>query len=260
MKLTNEVHISRDPGEVFDALLDVERVATCMPGSRLTGRDGDSYAGEVKVKIGPLGVAYTGTVRFLSVDKAARTAVLKASGREQHGQGNADAHVTARVLPDGDGSKVAIETDLMIRGKVAQFGRGVIGEVSQRLIGQFAGNMEELLTGNGAAAAARPGGAGAGLSAAGIAASGRPAAHAAGPGENAAGSEIPASGGIAAGGESAARESQPAALDGLGLVAVPLLKRAAPIAAGVALGLLAGLSMRRRRVIEVVIRVVNAGE
>jgi carbon monoxide dehydrogenase subunit G len=227
MKLTNEVHISRDPGEVFDALLDVERVATCMPGSRLTGRDGDSYAGEVKVKIGPLGVAYTGTVRFLSVDKAARTAVLKASGREQHGQGNADAHVTARVLPDGDGSKVAIETDLMIRGKVAQFGRGVIGEVSQRLIGQFAGNMEELLTGNGSAAATAAG-------AAGTAAATAPAA--------------------------ASGDSAPAALDGLGLVAVPLLKRAAPIAAGVALGLLAGLSFRRRRVIEVVIRVVNAGE
>lgn len=218
MKLTNEVHISRDPGEVFDALLDVERVATCMPGSRLTGRDGDAYAGEVKVKIGPLGVAYTGTVRFLSVDKAARTAVLKASGREQHGQGNADAHVTARVLPDGDGSKVAIETDLMIRGKVAQFGRGVIGEVSQRLIGQFAGNMEELLTGNGSA---------------------HPAS-----------SPQP----------TPTEPSTPAALDGLGLVAVPLLKRAAPIAAGVALGLLAGLSLRRRRVIEVVIRVVNAGE
>ncbi|MFD1050092.1 SRPBCC domain-containing protein, partial [Kibdelosporangium lantanae] len=75
MKLTNEVHIERDPAEVFATLLDVERVATCMPGSRLLGKVDDStYEGEVKVKIGPLGVAYTGTVRFLEVDQEARTA------------------------------------------------------------------------------------------------------------------------------------------------------------------------------------------
>jgi carbon monoxide dehydrogenase subunit G len=214
MKLTNEVHISRDPSEVFATLLDVERVATCMPGSRLIGKVGDdTYEGEVKVKIGPLGVAYTGTVRFLEVDKAARTAVLKASGREQHGQGNADAHVTARVLPDGNGSKVAFETDLMIRGKVAQFGRGVIGEVSQRLIGQFAGNMEQLLTGNGTTPAA--------------AAVSRPTA-------------APAP-----------------ELDGLALVVKPMLKRIAPIAAGIAIGLLAGAGFRRRKVIEVIIKISN---
>jgi uncharacterized protein len=217
MKLTNEVHIERDPAEVFETLLDVERVATCMPGSRLIGRVGDdTYEGEVKVKIGPLGVAYTGTVRFLEIDRDGRTAVLKASGREQHGQGNADAHVTARVLPDGKGSKVAIETDLMIRGKVAQFGRGVIGEVSQRLIGQFAGNMEQLLTGNGPAVS-------------------EPAAAA---------TTAPAS----------------PELDGVALVLKPILKRIAPVAAGVALGLLAGASLRRRRVIEVIIKVSNAAE
>ncbi|MCE7005224.1 SRPBCC family protein [Kibdelosporangium philippinense] len=207
MKLTNEVHIAEDPAKVFETLLDVERVAGCMPGSRLTGRVDDStYSGEVKVKVGPLGVAYTGTVKFLSVDQAARTAVLKASGREQHGQGNADAHVTARVLPDGNGSKVEIETDLMIRGKVAQFGRGVIGEVSQRLIDQFAKNVENSFTTNGSSPA--------------------PAVTA-----------------------------EPQALDGAALVLTPLLKRAAPVAAGVALGLLAGLFLKRQpRVIEVIIR------
>jgi carbon monoxide dehydrogenase subunit G len=209
MKLTNEVHIAQDPAAVFATLLDVERVAGCMPGSKLTGRVDDStYSGEVKVKVGPLGVSYTGTVKFLSVDSSARVAVLKASGREQHGQGNADAHVTARVLPDGAGSKVAIETDLMIRGKVAQFGRGVIGEVSQRLIDQFAQNVEKSFTTNGSA----------------------PAAAAAAPA-----AETPA-------------------LDGLSLVLGPLLKRAAPVAAGVAIGLLAGFGLRRKRVIEIIIR------
>jgi carbon monoxide dehydrogenase subunit G len=209
MKLTNEVHIAQDPAAVFATLLDVERVAGCMPGSKLTGRVDDStYSGEVKVKVGPLGVSYTGTVKFLSVDSSARVAVLKASGREQHGQGNADAHVTARVLPDGAGSRVAIETDLMIRGKVAQFGRGVIGEVSQRLIDQFAQNVEKSFTTNGSA----------------------PAAAATAPA-----AEAPA-------------------LDGLSLVLGPLLKRAAPVAAGVAIGLLAGFGLRRKRVIEIIIR------
>ncbi|ONI72914.1 hypothetical protein ALI144C_43855 [Actinosynnema sp. ALI-1.44] len=202
MKLTHEVHIAQDPAKVFATLLDVERVAGCMPGSKLTGRADDStYTGEVKVKVGPLGVSYAGTVKFLSVDQAARTAVLKASGREQHGQGNADAHVTARVLPDGDGSKVSIETDLMIRGKVAQFGRGVIGEVSQRLIDEFAHNVEKSF-------------------------------------------DNPA----------AVTSATPEALDGAALIVVPLLKKYAPVAAGVALGLLAGLGMRRKRVIEIVIR------
>ncbi|MEV4311645.1 SRPBCC family protein [Actinocrispum sp. NPDC049592] len=233
MKLTNEVHIERDPAEVFATLLDVERVASCMPGSRLTGRDGDSYEGEVKVKIGPLGVAYTGTVRFLSVDSSARTAVLKASGKEQHGQGNADAHVTARVLPDGTGSKVAIETDLMIRGKVAQFGRGVIGEVSQRLIGQFAGNIEQLLTTNGAAADVEP------------AAVGGTVGQAVGAGSSSAAGVAGTAGVPAAAAE----------LDGLALVIKPILKRVAPIAAGVAIGLLAGAGLRRRKVIEVIIKV-----
>jgi uncharacterized protein len=215
MKLTNEVHIAQDPAAVFATLLDVERVAGCMPGSKLTGKVDDStYSGEVKVKVGPLGVAYTGTVKFLSVDSSARVAVLKASGREQHGQGNADAHVTARVLPDGSGSKVAIETDLMIRGKVAQFGRGVIGEVSQRLIDQFAQNVEKSFATNGSAPAATK---------ATSAAPDTPAAEA-------------------------------PALDGLSLVIGPLLKRAAPVAAGVAIGLLAGLGLRRKRVIEIIIR------
>jgi carbon monoxide dehydrogenase subunit G len=145
MKLTNEVHIAGEPGTVFEALLDVGKLAGCMPGSTLLGQDGGTYRGEVKVKIGPLGVAYSGTVRFLETDHAQRVAVLKATGREQNGQGNADAHVTAKVLPDGSGSKIEIETDLMVRGKVAQFGRGVIGEVSQRLIGQFAENVEKML-------------------------------------------------------------------------------------------------------------------
>jgi carbon monoxide dehydrogenase subunit G len=195
MKLTNEVRLAEDPDTVFEALLDVGKLASCMPGSKLLGQDGDTYRGEVQVKIGPLGVAYTGTVRFLETDPTNRTAVLKATGREQNGQGNADAHVVAKVLPEGSGTRIAIETDLMVRGKVAQFGRGVIGEVSQRLIGQFAENVEKML---------------------------------AGPER-----------------ESPAQE-RVSPLDGVRLVAGPLLKRLAPLGAALALGFLAGLALRRR--------------
>lgn len=233
MKLTNEMQIARPAQEVFDTLLDVEKVAVCMPGSRLLGRvDDDTYEGEVSVKVGPLGASYTGTVRFLEVDREARTATLKASGREMRGQGNADAHVVARVEQDGDGAKVVIETDLMIRGKVAQFGRGVIGDVSGRLMAQFAGNVEQLLNRqdgepDGAAAPAAP--ATATRSGAPTPAQQLPTATPAAR----VGALEPADGG--------------AALDGLSLIAVPLLKRSAPLAIASGIGLVAGMLLRDRR-------------
>lgn len=148
MRLANEIVIGRPVGEVFGTLLDVERVAPCMPGSRLLGRVGDdTYEGEVTLEVGPLEVSYLGTVRFVSVDSDARVVTLRASGREQSGQGDADAHVVARVVADGGGTRVVIDTDLMLRGMVARFGLGVIGEITQRLMGQFASNVEEMLAG-----------------------------------------------------------------------------------------------------------------
>ncbi|MQA12447.1 MAG: carbon monoxide dehydrogenase [Pseudonocardiaceae bacterium] len=200
MKLTNEVRIARQPADVFGMLLDVPRVASCMPGSKLTGKlDEDTYSGEVVVKVGPLGVSYTGTVRYLDVRRDEHTLVLKASGKERGGQGNADAHVIARVRPDGDGATVSIETDLLVRGKVAQFGRGVIGEVSQRLIGQFADNVERELAASSTGAPPQP--------------------------EHAEAAE---------------------ALDGVGLVARPLLARLVPVAAAFAAGVLLGRLLRGR--------------
>lgn len=219
MRLTNEVVINRPAAEVFDTLLDVQRVATCLPGSRLIGKiDEDTYRGEVAVKIGPLTAAYAGSVRFLSVDREARTATLKASGKERNGQGNADAHVTARVLTEGAGAKVALDTDLVVRGKVAQFGRGVIGEVSQRLMDQFAANVEELLA--------------------------SPATPSVDAEPVHAGPPRPA----------------PQPVDGLALVALPLLKRAAPYALAAGLGLLAGLGLKRQpRAIEIVLKLDRPG-
>lgn len=147
MKLSNSFTIARPPAEVFDAFLDIERVATCMPGSRLVGRPAkDTYEGEVKVKVGPLGVAYTGELQLLEVDHDELRITMRAKGREQRGAGNADAYVIAQLSGQSGGTLVDIGTELNVRGKVAQFGRGVIGEVTDGIMQTFARNVEQLLT------------------------------------------------------------------------------------------------------------------
>lgn len=157
MKLSNSFSIDRPPAEVFDAFLDIERVATCMPGSRLLGQpDPDTYEGEVKVKVGPLGVAYSGQLRLLDVDRHELRLTMRAKGREQHGAGNADAHVVAQLTAQDGGTLVEIDTELDVRGKVAQFGRGVIGEVTDGIMTTFARNVEQMLVSGGATAQAAP--------------------------------------------------------------------------------------------------------
>lgn len=147
MKLSNSFTIARPVPEVYQAFLDVERIATCMPGSRLLGQPAPgTYDGEVKVKVGPLGVAYSGSFSILDADATQRVLTMRAKGREQRGAGNADAHIVAVLSEHADGTLVQIDTDLSIRGKVAQFGRGVIGEVTDGIMQSFAGNVEQLLT------------------------------------------------------------------------------------------------------------------
>lgn len=158
MRLTNTFEIERPATEVFDAFLDVERVATCIPGSRVLGHpEQDVYDGEVRVKVGPLGVSYTGQLRVLEADREQLRLTMRAKGREQRGAGNADAHVVA-TLADRDGRTVVdIDTELDVRGKVAQFGRGVISDVSADILRTFAGNLERLLVdGDGTAPAGGP--------------------------------------------------------------------------------------------------------
>lgn len=149
MKLSNSFRIDRPPNEVFDAFLDIERIATCLPGSRLLGQSAeDTYEGEVKVKVGPLGVAYAGELKLLDADRETLTLTMRAKGREKHGAGNADAHIVAQVREQDNGTFVEIATELSIRGKVAQFGRGVIGEVTDGIIAKFAANVEQMLSGD----------------------------------------------------------------------------------------------------------------
>ncbi|WP_263248038.1 SRPBCC family protein [Saccharopolyspora rosea] len=211
MRLSNEVVLPAAPDEVFALLGDVERVAPCLPGATLEGREGDdSYRGRVRVKVGPISASYRGTVRFLEVDESGNRLVLDARGSDEHGSGGAEAKVQVRVRPHDEGSLLSLDTDLVIRGKVAQFGRGALGTVSQQLMEKFARNLGGLLT-EAPAESATP-------------------AESAAPVEPAARTAAPAEAPQADGGE----------LDGISLVALPLLKRAAPVAAALATGFLAG--------------------
>jgi uncharacterized protein len=147
VQLTSAIRIGRPAPEVLDALLDPGKVAACLPGSRLIGEVADgTYAGELRLRIGPVHAVYAGTVHLDEADRAAGTATLSASGRERSGQGSADANVTLRVVPHGATTRVLISADLMIRGTVAQYAPGAIGDVGQRLVEQFAGNVEQLLS------------------------------------------------------------------------------------------------------------------
>jgi len=156
MDLTNEFRVALPIDEAWAVLTNIERIAPCMPGATLEGVDGDEYRGTVKVKVGPMTAQYKGTVRFVERDNALYKAVLRAEGRETRGQGNASATITATVTPDGDGSKVRAVTDLTISGKVAQFGRGVLADVSTRLMNQFVDSLEKDLAESSAAASAPP--------------------------------------------------------------------------------------------------------
>jgi carbon monoxide dehydrogenase subunit G len=152
MELTNEFRVAAPVDTVWEALTDVERIAPCMPGAELQSVEGDEYKGVVKVKVGPITAQYKGAARFASRDDAAHKAVLEAEGRETRGQGNASATITAQLTPDGDGTTVSVATDLKVSGRVAQFGRGVLADVSAKLLDQFADCLAGKLAGPAAGA------------------------------------------------------------------------------------------------------------
>jgi carbon monoxide dehydrogenase subunit G len=177
VELTNEFRVGVPVEQAWEVLTDVERIAPCMPGAQLQEIEGDEYRGIVKVKVGPITAQYKGAARFVEKDEAGHRAVLRAEGRETRGQGNANATITAQLDPDGEGTKVAVVTDLTITGRVAQFGRGVLADVSTKLLGQFVDCLETKLLagesgGTGAAAAGGADAAGAGGAGGGAAGSG----------------------------------------------------------------------------------------
>jgi carbon monoxide dehydrogenase subunit G len=153
VELNNEFRVAVPVAKTWEVLTDVERVAPCLPGATLLSVDGDEFTGAVKVKVGPITVSYKGEAAFVEKDTAARRVVLKASGKETRGNGNAAALVTAQLKDEGDATLVVITTDLTISGKAAQFGRGVLADVAGNLIGQFAKSLEASVVGEVAVAA-----------------------------------------------------------------------------------------------------------
>jgi uncharacterized protein len=157
MELEHRFTVPVPVAEAWDVLLDVERIAPCMPGATVDSFDGETIVGKVKVKVGPIQVTYAGTARFSEQDAAGRRAVIEANAKEARGSGTAAATITA-VLTDSGGSStdVIVTTDLAITGKPAQFGRGVMAEVGNKLLGRFADCLADELTGGTPEPAAQP--------------------------------------------------------------------------------------------------------
>ena len=145
MELSNDFRVALPVERAWAVLTDVERIAPCLPGAQLQEIEGDEYRGIVKVKVGPITAQYKGKATFVSQDAESHVAVLRAEGRETRGQGNANATITATLTPDDGGTAVSVVTDLTVTGRVAQFGRGVLADVSAKLLDQFVDNLEKTV-------------------------------------------------------------------------------------------------------------------
>ncbi len=231
IELDNSFTVPVPPEQAWDVLLDVERIAPCMPGASVTSVEGDEIAGQVKVKLGPLSLSYKGTAKFTEKDPATHTIAIQATGKETRGAGTASATVHASLKPDdAEGqTTVSIHTSLNVTGRPAQFGRSLLPEVSGKLIDQFAANLAALID-----STSRP------------AETGADAAPAPAPAQDAAATGDAASAatavGTAAATQATAAPAQPVAqlqqedsLNLIKLVGGPVLKRVLPVVLGAAL-------------------------
>ena len=145
MELEHRFTVPTPIGETWEAFNDLERIAPCFPGATLTSVEGDDFTGSVKVRLGPISLLYNGTGSFVERDASTHHAVIEAKGKDKRGNGTAAATIRAHLEPAGDQTTVAVATDLAITGKPAQFGRGVIQDVSDKLLGQFVTCLEQNL-------------------------------------------------------------------------------------------------------------------
>src|SRR5580692_7691529 len=168
IELDNSFTVPVPPEQAWDVLLDVERIAPCMPGATVEEFDGEVVTGRIKVKVGPVSLTYRGTAKFTERDPDARVILLEASGKETRGAGTASATVRATLEPEsgGEATKATMHTTMNVTGRPAQFGRGVMVEVGGKLVEQFAQNLRQLITDDSA------GGGGAAASEAGVAEAG----------------------------------------------------------------------------------------
>jgi carbon monoxide dehydrogenase subunit G len=148
MKLDNEFRVNAPIERAWEVLTDIPAITPCLPGAELTDHDGDEYRGTVKIKVGPVTANYSGKALFAVIDEERHHIEISADGRDSRGSGNASASITADMVADGDHTVVSIITDLKVAGKVAQFGKGMIAEVSGKLIDQFVNCIEQELLGD----------------------------------------------------------------------------------------------------------------
>jgi carbon monoxide dehydrogenase subunit G len=145
MKIVNEFTVNAPIEQAWDILSDMEQVVPLMPGAQLVGREGDDFLGKVKVKVGPVVSDFSGKARFVEFDPGQYRAVIDARGKETRGTGNAAAVVTTQLHEDGERTRVTVDTDLKIVGKLAQFGSGMLQQVSEKLLAQFVEQLEAKL-------------------------------------------------------------------------------------------------------------------
>src|SRR5689334_4719046 len=141
MELDHEFTVPVPVDQAWPVLLDVERIAPCMPGATLDSVDGDEFTGRLKVKLGAMTITYKGSARIASRDEDAHTVTIEGMGKEARGSGTASATVQAQLHEDGDQTRVTVHTKLNITGRPAQFGRSILAEVGGKLIGRFADNL-----------------------------------------------------------------------------------------------------------------------
>ncbi len=170
MQLEHTFTVPAGVEQAWQVLLDIERIAPCLPGAAIDSVDGDDFTGTVKVRLGPIGLTYKGKATFIEKDAVAHRTVIDARGKDARGNGTATATITATLVPDGAGTAVTVLTDLNITGKPAQFGRGVMVDVGNKLIGQFADCLAGKLAGGDVTGAASSNAAvtGAGVTGAGV--------------------------------------------------------------------------------------------
>jgi carbon monoxide dehydrogenase subunit G len=256
MHLNHEFVVPVPVEQAWSVLLDVERIAPCLPGATVDSVEGDSFAGRVKVKVGPITVTYKGTAKFLQRDEESRRATIRAAGREARGSGTAAATVEVVMHDEGERTRVTLDTELAVTGRPAQFGRGVMVDVSNKLLGMFADCLERTLAADQAAPAP---GAGATEAVAGepavpdelaaAPAAAVPSELAAAPAAAVPDEPAAAPGPFAV--PSAARPEAarptPEAIDLLGAAGIPILKRALPAVSAVVVLVLLWRILRRIR-------------
>jgi uncharacterized protein len=251
MEMDHSFTVPVPPERAWDVLLDVERIAPCMPGASVDEFDGEVVTGRIKVKVGPVSLTYRGTAKFTERDPDAKVIVLEASGKETRGAGTASATVRATLEPGGEGTIASMHTTMNVTGRPAQFGRGVMVEVGGKLVEQFAQNLRQLITddsaGGGAAAATVAGAATDGSAGADQATATATAQD--GPGHTQPSPVVPSAATSAATTPTATAQPPAASADSINLVKLvgpALLKRVVPVAVVAAVLAVLGRRLFRR--------------